>query len=81
MATVNKEEKFARLKKEYDEKVKESAFIKGQIEASMERLSREYGCKSIADAKKLLKSLKAEQKKIEERIEALIQKVESIINE
>lgn len=61
-------EKLLDLKEKIDAKKTRLANLQGQVDASKKRLKEEFGCKSLADAKKKLVDMQREREKLEEAL-------------
>lgn len=57
--------KFQELKSRVEEATREKNKATGVLETLKEELQNEFGCKTIKEAKKLLKELQAKQRKAE----------------
>jgi len=70
-------EKLMDLKEQIETKKTQLANLQGQLDAAKKRLKDEFGCKSLADAKKKLADMQKERDKLEKSIETRVEAFET----
>lgn len=69
-------DRLLRIKEKFEKAEREASQVEGRLQAGKEQLQEEYGCKTVAEAKKEVKQLEGKLPEMQEELETGVEELE-----